>query len=149
MRSGGELQVVLYMDLACVRCAALWQGLASLPVTVCLRHFPVPTLHPRAQALHQAAEAAGLQGAFWPVVDRLFADRGRTDDPHLWSTAEDLGLDLERFESDRRSAKVEQRVSRDFRSGLKAGVTGTPAAFVDGRAIEAPLHRTLRELASR
>ena len=60
------------------------------------------------------------------MVDSLYADRGHVDDPHLWQRAERLGLDLERFEADRRSDAVAARVRRDFESGIRAGVTGTP-----------------------
>ncbi len=67
--------------------------------------------------------------------DSLFGDQGHLDDPHLWRRAEQLGLDLERFNRDRRSPEVEERVTRDFRSGVRAGVMTTPTLFVEGRAI--------------
>jgi protein-disulfide isomerase len=98
-------------------------------VTVAFRHFPVASKHPRAPALHAAAEAAGRQGRFFEMVDSLYADRGRVDDPHLWERAERFGLDLVRFEAERRSAEVGARVRRDFESGIRAGVTGTPALY--------------------
>lgn len=63
------------------------------------------------------------------MVDSLYAERGRVDDPHLWERVERLGLELERFESDRRSEGVRERVRRDFESGIRAGVSGTPALF--------------------
>ena len=62
--------------------------------------------------------------------DALFADQGRLEDPHLWARAEALGLDLDRFEADRRSDEVRERVARDFHSGVRAGVVITPTAFV-------------------
>jgi protein-disulfide isomerase len=98
------------------------------------RHFPVVSKHPRAQVLACAAEAAALQGRFWEMHDSLFEDQGRLDPPHLWARAERLGLDLDRFEADRQSEGVAQRVQRDFRSGLRAGVVSTPTLFVDGHA---------------
>ena len=64
--------------------------------------------------------------------DSLFADQGRLEDPHLWQRAERLGLDVARFESDRRSDAVEQRIADDFRGGVRAGVATTPTLFVDG-----------------
>ncbi len=79
--------------------------------------------------MHAAAEAAGAQGRFFAMVDSLYSNRGRVDDPHLWERAERLGLDLERFEADRRSGAVASRVRRDFESGIRAGVTTTPAVF--------------------
>jgi len=61
-------------------------------------------------------------------------DQGRLEDPHLWERCETLGIDLERFQLDRRSAAVAERVERDFRSGVRAGVMTTPTLFVDGQA---------------
>jgi predicted DsbA family dithiol-disulfide isomerase len=63
------------------------------------------------------------------MVDSLYADRSHVDDPHLWQRVKQLDLDLERFESDRRSDAVAARVRRDFESGIRAGVTTTPAIF--------------------
>ena len=97
------------------------------------RHFPVVSKHPRARVLAQAAEAAALQGAFWPMHDSLFADQGHLDPPHLWERVRALGLDLDRFEADRRSGAAAERVQRDFRSGVRAGVVTTPTLFVDGQ----------------
>jgi predicted DsbA family dithiol-disulfide isomerase len=79
--------------------------------------------------LHAAAEAAGRQECFFEMVDSLYADRGHVDDPHLWQRAERLGLDLERFEADRRSGAIATRIRRDFESGIRAGVASTPAIF--------------------
>jgi protein-disulfide isomerase len=79
-----------------------------------------------------AAEAAGRQGAFWPFHDALFGDQGRLEDPHLWARADALGLDLGRFEADRRSDAVATRVREQFRGGIRAGVVTTPTLFADG-----------------
>src|SRR4051794_29560981 len=125
----GEEGIVVYADLGCPRCAADWQRLRGRPGRLVFRHFPVASKHPRSPALHAAAEAAGRQGRFFEMVDSLYRDRGRVDDPHLWQRAEDLGLDLERFETDRRSTEVAARIRRDFESGIRGGVTETPAIF--------------------
>jgi protein-disulfide isomerase len=129
VRGAGEEGVVVYADLSCPRCAADWPRLRERPGRLVFRHFPVASKHPRSPALHAAAEAAGRQGRFFEMVDSLYADRGRVDDPHLWERVEQLGLDLDRFEADRRSAEIEARVRRDFESGIRAGVTSTPGVF--------------------
>jgi protein-disulfide isomerase len=128
----GARAVIVYGDYECPFCAALEAGLHELELRVTFRHFPVRASHPRAQAAALAAEAAGRQGAFWPFHDALFADQGRLEDPHLWARAETLGLDLGRFDADRRSDAVAARVREDFRGGIRAGVATTPTLFSEG-----------------
>lgn len=125
----GEEGLIVYADLGCPHCAGAWQRLRERPGRLAFRHFPVASKHPRSPALHAAAEAAGRQGRFFAMVDSLYADRGRVDDPHLWERAERLGLDLDRFQADRRDLDVGARIKRDFQSGIRAGVAGTPAVF--------------------
>jgi protein-disulfide isomerase len=134
VRGEGE-ELIVYADLGCPHCAAAWERIGELPVQVVFRHFPVAGKHPRSPALHAAAEAAGSQDAFFEMVDSVYADRGRVDDPHLWDRAERLGLDLGRFNAERRSEAAAERVRRDFESGIRAGVSGTPALFRGGVAI--------------
>jgi len=126
--------VIEYSDLECPYCARASQLLDELPLRRVFRHFPVVSKHPRARALAVAAEAAALQGRFWEMHDSLLGDQGHLDDPHLWERCERLGLDVERFERDRRSDALAERVDHDFRSGIRAGVTTTPTMFVDGVA---------------
>jgi protein-disulfide isomerase len=124
--------VVVYGDYECPFCAAVEDRLRGLALRVAFRHFPVRSSHPRAHAAACAAEAAARQEAFWPMHDALFGDQGRLEDPHLWARAQRLGLHLERFDADRRSAAVADRVRADFRGGVRAGVATTPTLFVDG-----------------
>lgn len=142
-------EAVVYLDLACPRCAGAWSRIAALDLRVCVRHFPLTSKRPRSPALHAACEAAGLQSeeAFWGFWDSLLADRGRVDDPHLWERAKRYELELELFEADRRSSTVAERVRRDFRSGIRAGITGTPAGFVGGEELGGDLVAALTERA--
>jgi len=128
----GARLVIVYGDYECPFCAAVEERLRALELRIAFRHFPVRSSHPRAQAAACAAEAAERQGAFWPFHDALFADQGRLEDPHLWARAERLGLDLARFDADRRSDAVAELVRADFRGGIRAGVATTPTLFVDG-----------------
>jgi 2-hydroxychromene-2-carboxylate isomerase len=64
--------------------------------------------------------------------DLLFADQGRLEDPHLWDRARTLGLDLERFDADRRGEAVLARIRRDFESGVKGGIVTTPTVIAGG-----------------
>jgi protein-disulfide isomerase len=132
VRGAGPV-VIEYADLECPYCAQAHLILKVLPVTRVFRHFPVASKHPRARALAAAAEAAGRQDRFWEMHDSLLEDQGHLDDPHLWQRARDLGLDVDRFEADRRSEETAARVESDFRSGIRAGVTTTPTQFLGGK----------------
>ncbi|MSO41592.1 MAG: DsbA family protein [Solirubrobacterales bacterium] len=146
--AGEGEEVILYVDFGCPRCTAMWARIRELPLAICFRHFPMPSKHPRSPALHAAAEAAGLQGHFWELADSLFAERGRVDDPHLWERAERLGMDLERFNGDRRSDAVAARIRADFESGVRAGVIGTPVAFAEGELVSEGVQERLEALSN-
>jgi protein-disulfide isomerase len=128
--------LIEYADFECHFCLVAHARLDELELTVrrAFRHFPVRSRHPRGWAAACAAEAAALQGRFWEMHDSLYGDQGRLDDPHLWARAERLGLDVERFDAERRSEAVVERVKRDFDAGIRAGVATTPTFFFDGRA---------------
>jgi protein-disulfide isomerase len=132
--------LIVYADYECPYCAALHARLVAGDQAWAFRHFPVRSKHPRAWAAACAAEAASLQGVFEPMHMALYGDQARLEDPHLWERAERLGLDVERFDADRRSDAVLARVRRDFESGVRAGVVTTPTIFEHGqiRAIAPP-----------
>jgi protein-disulfide isomerase len=133
----GSRLLIEYADFECPYCAVLHLRLTESHapgVRHVFRHFPVRTSHPRAWAAACAAEAAAWQGRFWEMHDALYADPARLEDPHLWERAERLGLDVARFDVDRRSEPVLARVRRDFTSGLRAGVVTTPTIFCGATA---------------
>ena len=136
--------VIEYGDYECPYCARADLLLAGVSgVTRVFRHFPVVSKHPRARVLAHAVEAAAAQGAFWEMHDSLFGDQGHLDQPHLWDRVRRLGLDLPRFEEDRRTDAIADRVQRDFRSGVRAGVVTTPTLFVEGEAFPGVPNREL------
>lgn len=123
----GAPLVIVYADFSCPRCALTAHRLTGLPLRVCFRHFALGSRHPRALPVARAAEAAARQGAFWAFHDAVYGDPGRLDDPHLWARCEALGLDLDRFEADRRDDVAVERVARDVRDAMRAGAATTPA----------------------
>ena len=96
------------------------------------RNFPLTEIHPHARHAAEAAEAAGGQGAFWPMHDRLFEHQTQLDDAHLRQYAAAEGLDADRFASDLRGRVFAERVRDDVASGIGSGVRGTPTFFVNG-----------------
>ena len=96
------------------------------------RNFPISTSHPRAEQAAEAAEAAAAQGRFWPMHDLIFEDQKRLRDRDLRDYAEQVGLDLERFDVELAEHVHAARVHEDFMSGVRSGVNGTPTFFVNG-----------------
>ena len=153
VRGSAEAPVTLveYGDFQCPYCGEAYPIVRDLQerfgdrLRFVFRHMPLPDLHPRAPFAAEAAEAAGAQERFWEMHDSLMADQGRLDDPHLWERCRLLGIDLDRFERDRRSQGVADRVERDFRSGVRAGVMTTPTLFRNGQAHPGVPGRALME----
>ena len=144
---GEGREAIVYVDLSCPHCAAVWGRIPSLPLRLCFRHFPMQAKHFPGPRRCAAAEAAGLQGVFWPMADSSSPTEagGR---PASGSGPERFGLDLDRFRADSRSQAVAARVRRDFESGVRAGVSGTPAAFAGGRPLSGEIEQSLAGLAA-
>ena len=97
------------------------------------RHLPLTRIHPHALAAAHLAEAAALQGRFWPMHELLFHHQQALEDPDLLGYAEQVGLDRGRLGVDLESRTVWQRVQVDADSALASGARGTPALFINGR----------------
>jgi Na+/H+ antiporter NhaA len=132
------LSLVEYGDVECPFCGRATGVVAELrarfgdELRYVFRHLPLPEVHPNAQLAAEATEAAGAQGAFWPMHDRLFAHQDQLEGADLLSHAAALGLDLERFARELGSGTHGQRVRDDVAGAEASGVRGTPTFFVNG-----------------
>jgi protein-disulfide isomerase len=99
------------------------------------RHFPLPS-HPNARPAAEAAACAEEQGHFWEYHQELFANPNRLSADDLKAHANAIGLDAARFTTCVENHKTKARVDNDIKEANEAGVTGTPAFFVNGRPIE-------------
>lgn len=101
------------------------------------RHVPLPQ-HPNALLAAEAVEAAGAQGKFWEMHDRLFLSADRLSAPDLVDHAAALGLDVARFADDLASGRFRQRVEDDLASARASGVDDSHTFFVNGRRHRGP-----------
>lgn len=126
----GSTELVFFGDFDCTFCARTAQAIAPAVeegvVRLTFRHFPLTSAHGRAEAAHRAAEAADRQGAFWDFYDAMFKGVGRLEDPDLWRYAQAAGLDLGRFERDRRDEQIWMAIREEFKAAVRGGVTGAP-----------------------
>jgi protein-disulfide isomerase len=129
---------VEYGDFECPHCASMepvlqeLRRLAGPGMRFVYRHFPLTSSHPHAQSAAEASEAAGAQGAFWPMHDALFANQQALTDRDLVGYAAALGLDADAVATALASHTYEPNVREDFMSGVRSGVSGTPTFFING-----------------
>ncbi|HVP60911.1 MAG TPA: thioredoxin domain-containing protein [Myxococcaceae bacterium] len=103
-------------------------------VRLIMKQFPLVSLHPQAMPAARAAVAAGMQGRYWEMHDRLFASP-QLDSDTLEHYAREVGLDVERWKRDQNDPKVAAIIQRDMDLATNVNVTGTPAFFVNGRRL--------------
>jgi protein-disulfide isomerase len=138
VRGPEDARVVLeYGDYECPFSRAAFRAIEQVekrvPVRFAFRHFPLTDIHPHALAASAAAEAAHVQGRFWEMHELLFHRQKALGDEDLQRYAAELGLDVARFNQDRRGPDVLRRIRRDIESGAASGdVQGTPTLFFDG-----------------
>lgn len=132
------MTVVGYQDFLCPYCRRLKPVFRRLRETLgdrlnyVFRFFPLERANPGAELAAHAAEAAGRQGQFFEMHDRLFDREPPIERTDLVAIARDLGLDVPRFLRDLDSPEVARRVAEDVSDARTNAVTGTPTLFVDG-----------------
>lgn len=130
--------IVEWSDFQCPFCKRVNPTMAKIQETygdkvrIAFKHNPLP-MHNRAMAAAIAAEAAGRQGKFWEMHDKLF-DNGRAlTDENFEKWATELELDVDKFKSDMKDKEIETKVKKQQAQGSTLGARGTPAFFVNGR----------------
>jgi protein-disulfide isomerase len=138
------VNIVEFSDFECPFCGRVNPTLNRLikenpgKVRLYFRHFPLG-MHPNAPLASQAALAAGAQGKFWEMHDKLFENQRALTRPDLEKYAQDLSLDMGKFKQALDSKTFEGEVKKDMTDGEAAGVQGTPAFFVNGRFVSGAL----------
>jgi protein-disulfide isomerase len=131
--------VVEFSDFQCPYCKqvvpTIEQALERYDgkVRVVFRQYPLTSIHPQAFKAAEASLCAADQGKFWELHDVMFAEQNALDVPALQEKAKRIGLDEAAFSTCLESGKYTAQVQADLRSGSAAGVSGTPAFFVNGR----------------
>ncbi|OGE81534.1 MAG: hypothetical protein A2826_00485 [Candidatus Doudnabacteria bacterium RIFCSPHIGHO2_01_FULL_43_23] len=141
--------VIEYGDFQCPACGAYHPILKQLKsefgdrVAFVYRHFPLRSIHQNAEASARATEAAGKQGKFWEMHDVLFERQTEWGNQLgaiglINGYAEELGLDMERYEADLKSDEIADLVNEDLQSAIRNGLSSTPTFVLDGKVIQTP-----------
>jgi len=133
------ITLVEFSDFECPFCVRVLPTLDQVQETygdqvrIVYRQFPLNAIHPNAQLSAEASLCADAQGKFWEMHDAIFEARGKADADGLKTMAADLGMDSEVFGACLDSREFRDQVAADLEAGRQAGVTGTPALFINGR----------------
>jgi protein-disulfide isomerase len=134
------VEIIEFSDFQCPYCLAVRPTLKRVldtygnRVHFVYRNYPLPG-HANARPAAEAAQCANEQGQFWRYHDRLFADPSKLSSADLHNSAIDLGLDATRFDACVASHKYKSVLDDDIQVADGAGVSGTPAFFINGRML--------------
>lgn len=143
-------KVVLYEygDYQCPGCGSAYPIIKQVTdkyakqIGFVFRSFPLTSIHPNALASSSASEAAGLQGKFWEMHDKLYTEQSVWKDltgvartNYFVTSAESLGLDSKKFTTDLDSPDVKQKIDFDRALGQKANITGTPTFYLNDKNV--------------
>jgi protein-disulfide isomerase len=133
-----KITVVEWADFQCPFCVRVNPTLEKITeeygdkVRFSFKHLPL-SMHSKARAAHQAAEAAHRQGKFWEMHDRIFAKPKDLSEETYLRYANEIGLNVDQYKSDISSSSVRKKVDADLAEARKLGVSGTPSFFINGR----------------
>lgn len=147
--AGSKVMLVEYGDFQCPTCGTVHPIIKPLTekykdqIAFVYRNFPLSSIHPNARAAAAAVEAAGLQGKYWEMHNKIFEsqsgwstlsanDRGA----YFTNAAKELGLNIDTFNADLAGPNVTKKINFDLALGKKDKVTGTPSVFLNGQTIE-------------
>jgi protein-disulfide isomerase len=140
--SNAKVTIVEFSDFQCPYCAAATIEVAKImkkyptEVRVIFKQFPLD-IHSQAHIAAEAALAAQAQGKFWELHDRMYAHFREINRVRILAWANEIGLDLNRFQADLNAHKFVARVDAEEQEGERAEVEGTPTFFINGHKLNA------------
>lgn len=146
---GSKVILINYGDFQCPGCGSIHPVIKSVTeaykgqIQFVFRNFPLTDAHPNAKAAAGSVEAAGLQGKYWEMFNKVY--ESQADWENLTGTersdffagyAKSFGLDVDKFNTDVASAAVSKKIDFDKALGTKANVEATPTYYLNGTKLD-------------
>ena len=141
-KNGAPVEVVEFSDFQCPYCRQFAPNMKRIEqefgdkVRVVYRQYPIPSIHPFAFKASEASLCANEQGKFWELHDMMFSEQEKLAVADLKDKARRAGLDQKKFDGCLDSGRYVEQVQKDLAEGLRIGVTGTPAVYINGIQLE-------------
>jgi protein-disulfide isomerase len=138
-----KVTLVEYGDYECPHCGRAYPVVKRLQehfrdsLRFVFRNFPLTEMHPLAEPAAESAEFAATQGKFWEMHDGIYEHQSQLSLELLLSLAKKNGMDQRALTQALNSGTFQDRVKKDFMSGVRSGVNGTPTFFINGRRHDA------------
>jgi len=132
--------IVEFSDYQCPFCSRAHNTMLELEkqyegkIRIAMKQHPLD-FHPNAKPASLAALAAGEQGKYWEMHDKIFANQQNLDANTFEGYAKDLGLNVDKWKADQQAAKFQALINKDTALAMQIGATGTPAFFINGRKV--------------
>ncbi|MFT5849352.1 MAG: protein-disulfide isomerase [Patiriisocius sp.] len=145
IKGNAEATVTLteYSDFQCPACGQFFPVIQDImaehgdSIAFEYKHFPLLSIHPFAVPAAKAAEAAGQQGKFFEMHDKLFENQqiwsaGAAPQPFFTKYAEELELDMDLFKRHLKASVINDKIQAEFEEARGLGLTSTPSFFLNG-----------------
>jgi protein-disulfide isomerase len=150
--ANAAVTIVEFGDFECPFCGALYPTMKQVErtyadkVRLVYRQFPLTNMHPHAQKAAEASLCANEQRRFWDFYDSLFSDQTRLEVVDLKRRAQTMGLNTSAFNTCLDSGRQADPIQKDKDDARKAGVSGTPTLFINGRLVTGRSYAEIREV---
>lgn len=149
------VELIEYGDFQCPACGRYYPVIKQIKekygdrIKFVFRNFPLDSIHPNARAAHRAAEAAGRQGKFWEMHDKLYESQqvwSNDNNPYdsFKTYAQELALDMTKFDTDYKSEAVNKAINADLSAGQALKATSTPTFVLNGKKLDDETMQTIR-----
>lgn len=140
-----SVTLVEYGDYECPYCGMAYLMIKRLQkhfgkqLRFVFRNFPLAEMHPQAEIAAEAAEFAAQHGRFWEMHDLIYENQSQLSMPMLLELGEKVNLSSSDLENAIMSKAFASKIRKDFLSGVKSGVNGTPTFFINDQRYDGPL----------
>jgi protein-disulfide isomerase len=138
--ANAKVTMVLWSDFQCPFCSRVEPTVTKIleaypkDVRVIWKNQPLP-FHNQAMPAAIAAMAAGEQGKFWEMHEKLFANQKELNEANYEKWAGEIGLNVSKWKAAVADPKIKAKVEADSKYGSQVGADGTPTFYINGREI--------------